>query len=218
MYYAIRMVIGLFLFILLNLGIVLSKIKYKRVWSTVWSIVSFILICGALPIALGNFPVEDYFITFKSPEAAYEYSSSDKSNIALVVEGDYSDFIVARNDNGDSTYIYSIIPKTADGWKVGLASYIEKVATGLNDGVSIDVHRYRDTSDYFITIYTTAFCTDDEETTVSDEYNTRFYPLERYSDYKEKTLVDYYAHLTDFDPEYSVIVNGSKVEWLRINK
>lgn len=214
MYYTIRNVIVLLLYILSVLGIVRSRIKRKLVWC----IVSFILICGALPIALGNFPVEDYFITFKSPEAAYEYSSSDKSNIALVVEGDYSDFIVARNDNGDSTYIYSIIPKTADGWKVGLAPYLKTVATGLNDGVSIVVHRYRDTSDYFITIYTTAFCTDDEETTVSDEYNTRFYPLEHYSDYREKTLVDYYAHLTNFDPEYSVIVNGSKVEWLRINK
>ena len=209
MYYAIRMVIGLFLFILLNLGIVLSRIKYKRVWS----IVSFILICGALPIALSFFPVEDYFITFKSPEAAYEYSISSKSNIALVVEGDHSDFIVARNDNSDSTYTYSILPKTADGWKVGLASYLEKVAAGLNDSVGINVFRYKDTSDYFITVITF-----DEETTVSDEYNTRFYPLEHYSDYKEKTLVDYYAHLTNFDPEYSVIVNGSKVEWLRINK
>ena len=209
MYYTIRNVIVLLLYILSILGIVRSRIKRKLVWC----IVSFILICGALPIALGNFPVEDYFITFKSPEAAYEYSSSDKSNIALVVEGDYSDFIVARNDNGDSTYIYSIIPKTADGWKVGLAPYLKTVATGLNDGVSIVVHRYRDTSDYFITI--TTF---DEDTTVSDEYNTRFYPLEHYSDHKEKTFVDYYAHLTDFDPEYSVIVNGSKVEWLRINK
>ena len=209
MYYAIRMVIGLFLFILLNLGIVLSRIKYKRVWS----IVSFILICGALPIALSFFPVEDYFITFKSPEAAYEYSISSKSNIALVVEGDHSDFIVARNDNGDSTYTYSILPKTADGWKVGLASYLEKVAAGLNDSVGINVFRYKDTSDYFITVITF-----DEDTTVSDECNTRFCPLEHYSDHKEKTFVDYYAHLTDFDPEYSVIVNGSKVELEEIDK
>lgn len=209
MYYTIRNVIVLLLYILSILGIVRSRIKRKLVWC----IVSFILICGALPFALGSFPVEDYFITFKSPEAAYEYSISSKSNIALVVEGDHSDFIVARNDNSDSTYTYSILPKTADGWKVGLASYLEKVAAGLNDSVGINVFRYKDTSDYFITVITF-----DEETTVSDEYNTRFYPLEHYSDYKEKTLVDYYAHLTNFDPEYSVIVNGSKVEWLRINK
>ena len=209
MYYTIRNVIVLLLYILSVLGIVRSRIKRKLVWC----IVSFILICGALPFALGSFPVEDYFITFKSPEAAYEYSISSKSNIALVVEGDHSDFIVARNDNSDSTYTYSILPKTADGWKVGLASYLEKVAAGLNDSVGINVFRYKDTSDYFITVITF-----DEETTVSDEYNTRFYPLEHYSDYKEKTLVDYYAHLTNFDPEYSVIVNGSKVEWLRINK
>ena len=209
MYYTIRNVIVLLLYILSILGIVRSRIKRKLVWC----IVSFILICGALPFALGSFPVEDYFITFKSPEAACEYSISSKSNIALVVEGDHSDFIVARNDNSDSTYTYSILPKTADGWKVGLASYLEKVAAGLNDSVGINVFRYKDTSDYFITI--TTF---DEDTTVSDEYNTRFYPLEHYSDHKEKTFVDYYAHLTDFDPEYSVIVNGSKVEWLRINK
>ncbi len=214
MYYTIRNVIVLLLYILSVLGIVRSRIKRKLVWC----IVSFILICGALPIALGNFPVEDYFITFKSPEAACEYYWREKLNFKLVVEGDYSDFVVANFDNSDNKEAWSIVPKTADGWKVGLAPYLKTVATGLNDGVSIVVHRYRDTSDYFITIYTTAFCTDDEETTVSDEYNTRFYPLERYSDYKGKTLVDYYAHLTDFDPEYSVIVNGSKVEWLRINK
>ena len=209
MYYTIRNVIVLLLYILSILGIVRSRIKRKLVWC----IVSFILICGALPFALGSFPVEDYFITFKSPEAAYEYSISSKSNIALVVEGDHSDFIVARNDNSDSTYTYSILPKTADGWKVGLASYLEKVAAGLSDSVGINVFRYKDTSDYFITVITF-----DEDTTVSDEYNTRFYPLEHYSDYKEKTLVDYYAHLTNFDPEYSVIVNGSKVELVEIDK
>lgn len=209
MYYTIRNVIVLLLYILSILGIVRSRIKRKLVWC----IVSFLLICGALPFALGSFPVEDYFITFKSPEAACEYYWREKLNFKLVVEGDYSDFVVANFDNSDNKEAWSIVPKTADGWKIGLASYKKLVATGVNDSVSIDVFRYKDTSDYFITI--TTF---DEDTTVSDEYNTRFYPLEHYSDHKEKTFVDYYAHLTDFDPEYSVIINGSKVEWLRINK
>ena len=48
------------------------------------------------------------------------------------------------------------------------------------------------------------------ESTVSDEYNTKFFSLKRYDDSLGETFVTYYAHITNFDPQYSVIVKGDK--------
>ena len=60
---------------------------------------------------------------------------------------------------------------------------------------------------YFITI----FDTDGGELVISDDYNTKFYSLEKKNDFLGKTFVTYYAHMTNLNPQYSVIVNDNKI-------
>ena len=70
-----------------------------------------------LVTVLAFLPIENSFVTFDSPKAAYEYFNSGKSNIELVVKGDNCDFIIDRKKDSDT---YLIVPKTANGWKIGI--------------------------------------------------------------------------------------------------
>ncbi|MBQ4569991.1 MAG: hypothetical protein IJA62_08085 [Ruminococcus sp.] len=153
---------------------------------------------------LAFLPFENLFITFDSPKSVYEYYNLGKSNIELIVEGDDCDFIIDRKNDSDT---YMIIPKTAGGWKIGVGSNTKRIVQKLFDGIVLYVYQYKDTSDYFITVLDT----NGGESTVSDEYNTKFFSLERYNDSLGKFFVTYYAHITNLNPQYSVIVNDNKI-------
>lgn len=58
-------------------------------------------------------PAENLFITFSSPQDAYEYITYSKPHIELIVEGNNSDFIVDQQ-NG-SVYIKSFLKLLTDG-------------------------------------------------------------------------------------------------------
>ena len=158
----------------------------------------------ALTTVLAFWPFENLFVTFSSPKEAYEYSNLGKSNIQLVVEGATCDFIVDRKSDTD---IYWIVPKTADGWKIGCGSSIKRIVQKLYDGITIYVYQYEYTNDCFITIMNT----DGGECAISDDCDTKFYSLARKNDSLGKTFVTYYAYVPNFDLQYSVVVNGNKI-------
>ena len=199
MYNVIRLIIGC-IFLLCSI-IVMKNFKAisKRVLYIASSGLSVLLI-----VVLMFLPFENLFLTFGSPKDAYEYSNSRQSNIELIVEGDNCDLIIDRKNDSDA---YLIIPKTADGWKIGIGADTKRIAQKISDGIVIYVYQYKDTSDYFITILDT----NGGESIVSDEYNTEFLSLERYNDLLEKKFVTYYAHIANLNSQYSVTVNGNKI-------
>ena len=199
MYNVIRLIIGC-IFLLCSI-IVMKNFKAisKRVLYIASSGLSVLLI-----VVLMFLPFENLFLTFGSPKDAYEYSNSGQSNIELIVEGDNCDLIIDRKNDSDA---YLIIPKTADGWKIGIGADTKRIAQKISDGIVIYVYQYKDTSDYFITILDT----NGGESIVSDEYNTEFLSLERYNDLLEKNFVTYYAHIANLNSQYSVTVNGNKI-------
>ena len=199
MYNIIRLIMGC---IFLVCSIIVIK-KFKAIRKHILYIV-FTSLSVLLIVVLTFLPFENLFITFDSPKAAYEYYKLGRSNIELIVEGDDCDFIIDRKNDSD---IYLIIPKTADGWKIGIVSNTKRIVQKLSNGIVLYVYQYKDTSDYFITILDT----NGGESTVSDEYNTKFFSLERYNDSLEKNFVTYYAHITNLNPQYSVIVNDNKI-------
>ena len=166
--------------------------------------IAFACLSVVLIIVLAFLPFENLFVTFDSPEAAYEYFNLGKSNVELIVEGDACDFIIDRQKDSDK---YLIIPKTADGWKIGIGANTKRIAQKISNGIVLYAYQYKDTSDYFITILDT----NGGESTISDEYDTKFISLERSNDSLGKTFVTYYAHIANFNPQYSVTVNNTKI-------
>lgn len=199
MYNIIRLIIGCIFFVCSSTAIKKSKLIRKHILYIVFTSLSVLLI-----VVLAFLPFENLFVTFDSPKAAYEYYSLGKSNIELIVEGDDCDFIIDRKNDSDT---YLIIPKTADGWKIGVGSNTKRIVQKLSNGIVLYVYQYKDASDYFITILDT----NGGESTVSDEYNTKFFSLERYNDSLGKIFVTYYAHIANLNPQYSVIVNDNKI-------
>jgi len=199
MYNIIRLIIGCILLVCSITAIKKSKVIRKHILYIIFTSLSVLLI-----VVLAFLPFENLFVNFDSPKAAYEYFNLGKSNIELIVEGDECDFIIDRKNDSDT---YLIIPKTADGWKIGIGSNTKRIVQKLSNGIVLYVYQYKNTSDYFITILDT----NGGESTVSDEYNTRFFSLERNNDSLGKTFVTYYAHITNLNPQYSVIVNDNKI-------
>lgn len=199
MYNIIRFIIGCIFLVCSITAIKKSKVIRKHILYIVFTSLSVILI-----VVLAFLPFENLFVTFNSPKAAYEYFNLGKSNIQLIVEGDDCDFIIDRKNDSDT---YLIIPKTADGWKIGIGSNTKRIVQKLSNGIVLYVYQYKNTNDYFITILDT----NGGESTISDEYNTKFLSLERSNDSLGKTFVTYYAHITNLNPQYSVIVNDNKI-------
>lgn len=199
MYNIIRLIIGCIVLLCSIIAIKKSKVIRKHILYIVFTSLSVLLI-----VVLTFLPFENLFMTFDSSEAAYKYYNLGKTNIELIVEGDDCDFIIDRKNDSDT---YLIIPKTADGWKIGVSLDTKRIVQKLSDGIVLYVYQYKNTSDYFITILDT----NGGESTVSDEYNTKFFSIERYNDSLGKTFVTYYAHIANFNPQYSIIVNNKVV-------
>ncbi len=199
MYNIIRIIIGCVFLVSSTIIIKKSKITLKRILYVVFTSITVVLIT-----ALTFLPFENLFITFNTPKTAYDYYSFGKSNIELVVEGNNCDFVVDRKNNSDT---HLIIPKTTDGWKIGIGLNTKRIVQKLSNGISIYVYQYKNTNDYFITVLNTS----GEESTVSDEYNTNFYSLKRNDDVRGKTFVTYYAHIPAFNSQYSLIVNDNEI-------
>lgn len=176
-----------------------SKAIHKRLLYIV-----FICISAVLFTASTFLPLENFFITFNSPEEVYKYYNFGKTDIELVIEGNNCDFVVDRKNDADN---YLIVPKTADGWKIGVGSNAKIIAQNITDGIVIYVYQYKDTNDYFITVLDTK----GGESKISDGYETNFYSLDNYDDVLNKTFVSYYAHIANFDPQYNIVINGEKI-------
>lgn len=198
MYSFIRTLIGVVFLVCSFLVIKKSGLGRKRPLYFACACLSFLLI-GTLEFL----PFENFFVTFDSPQAAYGYYTFGKPNIVLVVEGDNCDLVIDRQSDADQ---YLLIPKTADGWKIGLGSDTKSAFRKISDGTIIWGYRYKNTSDLFLMILNK-----DEEAIVTDDRNTTFYSLEKYNPALETAIVVYYAHISDAQTPYSITVNGTKI-------
>ncbi len=198
MYSIIRVVICC---ILLAISIIIIKNNaiHKRILYIIFTSISVVIM-----VILSFLPLENLFITFNSPKEAYEYYNFNKLDIGLIVEGVDCDFIIGCKKN---SYNYLIVPKTEEGWKIGTGSNTKQIVRKFCDGIIVNIFQYKNTSEYFITI----FDTNGDELKIVDEYNTKFDFLSQNNEVLEKDFVTYYAHVLNFDANYSLIVNETQI-------
>ncbi len=201
MYGIIRITIGILFLVGSIIALQKMKIAHKRRTYAVAVCLSI-----ALMTALAFLPFENFFITFDSPESAYEYYNFGKSNIRLIVEGNDCDLVVDRKNTSDT---YLIVPKTENGWKIGIGADTRKIAETFVNGISVNVYQYRKIDAFFITILDT----NGGESTVSDKYGTEFFASEEVDKTCSKTFVTYFGYLAEFDSSYNITVNGHKVKF-----
>ena len=196
MYILVRLLVGLGVYFVLYFLIGhLSKSHQRR------RVILAFIVAVLLATLLVFVPVENVFISFSSPEASYYYNNSGK--VKLVVHGEYADFVVG-DDGGVENYV--IIPKTAQGWKVGMSSDIVMVAQKNTGDTVIFVYQYPKTSDFFITIWRA----DGGRLSLSDDQKTTFQHLNSIGRTSNQSFYSYYAHINFENGQYDIIINGVK--------
>lgn len=197
MFIVIRLFFCSIIFIIGFILIRSSKINFKRRWY-----VALLILTAMLCTISAVIPFENAFMTFKTLESSYGYVN--RSDIQLVVRGEKTDFVVGKNGDTDS---YLIIPKTEDGWKLGVGSNTKMVLHTVSDGIKICVYQYKSSDDYYITILDT----NGGESHITDNHKSDFYNLKKSNKTINQTFYTYFAYINDFDENYSLIIDGKLI-------
>lgn len=175
-----------------------SSVIHKRRWSIVALVAAIILTTISALL-----PIENAFITFSSPESAYHYRNS--GDVKLVVDGEKTDLVVGTKGDED---IYAIVPKSNNGWKLGTGLDTKRMIQTISDGVIIYVYQYKNTDDYYITV----FDANGGSTDITDNRDSEFKYLETYNSALNETFYTYYAYIGGFDNQYALTVNGTSIK------
>lgn len=196
-----RIILGVFIFATCFFIAKVSKTNRKRRFYMISLL--FAILCSTLSFL---FPFENVFVTFSTPESAFAYANS--GNVKLVIGGSKTDFVVA--EKGDIN-IYSIIPKAEKGWKLSVGFDTKNIIQKVSNGIVIYVYQYKNTDDYYITI----FDTNGGPLEVADIYNSEFFYLTRIDEYLNETFYTYYTYVQKLDSQYCLTVNGQPISIIK---
>lgn len=157
----------------------------------------FIVVVGY--ILSGFLLVENYIVTFSSPESVYRYSHLGEPDIVL--DGEQSSMVIAVN-GGTSTIV--TIPKCDGGWKLDSGLGQKHILFETINTAGIIVYRYRNTNDYYIIISDFS----EEPLQIWDE-NGSMFKIDTY-DVKGTELASYSycAYIKEHNGNYVLNING----------
>lgn len=159
--------------------------------------------CGfLLYVILGFIPFENITRVFSSPIEVYEYRNPG-AQARLVVEGNESDYVIG--DEGESSVIM-VVPKTDNGWKMGTGAELKTILKYINETVVVYLRQYKDTNDYYMTIYDLK----GKEIEIQDSCGSEFLSLEDTIS-SEDSFITYYAYISEYNEDYWISVNGEKL-------
>ena len=155
------------------------------------------ILATCLLIVLSITPIENLFVTFSTPESAYNYITSGSKTVKAVIEGEESSFVIGDHKDTDN---YLIIPKVEQGWQVALGIDTNLVYNNLSDGIVVNVYQYRDSNDYYVIVYDS----NNNIQGVVDNRGSIFVAVEKQANNQHVTK--YYAFVANYDTEYEVRV------------
>lgn len=195
-YWIIRCILGAIIFTIAFIFIKKSHITNKKLLYAVSFIIASILVSLMYFI-----PIENMFITFSSPEKAFNYTSSWK--IQHIIYGSETDLVIASKG---TTNTYKILPKTTKGWKLSTGLETEKYAL-FYKGTSIDIYRHKNTNDYYMIL----FNTDGETIEINDSLNSHFSVINK-TDVESSKQVYYCTVVKNLGDDYTLNLNGEEVK------
>ena len=194
----VRLLLALLVFAVAFICIRKSGIKRKRA-------VTLVLACTAvITVSLSMLiPFENAFVTFHTPESAFQYINM-KTKVKLTVDGENSCLVVGEKGNVNQ---YLIIPKAADGWKLGRGADTKIIKSERIDSVSVCVYQHQKTGDCYITVIDT----EGKPVELHDTYKSVFTYLPEETVSPNKEYGTYYAYIPQPDEAYRLSVNGNNV-------
>lgn len=144
------------------------------------------------------YPPEAMFLSFETPESAYDYSYD--GDIILTLEGDNSTLVVASD--GPANYNHEIVPKRDDRWGMCLGFDTETIY-GISPDITIIVYRHRKSNDTYICI--TGLSANINE--ISDNLGSVFDVVSKND--SSPIYSNYYSYIGPWTEAYQVTVNGT---------
>lgn len=212
---AIRMIIEIIIFIvMMGMSIKIRQNKIKRTRKiTLIRIFGTIMFLVIVPY-VGAFPVENLFITFKSPEQAlaYEVWPMSKIKVDKIIEGEESCLVIEKKEkHGNIRYETEYFKKVPDGYKFpGNHDVKAKNITGT----SLIVEYVKGTKDYYLSGVKMTECADDI-VDIKDNLGTSFIQTsEKVGHYKDIEAYDqaYYGYMYDITNDYKIYLEGQTYE------
>lgn len=144
-------------------------------------------------------PIENLFMSFSTPEESYGYVN--RENVKLVVYGQESALVIGE----DTEYVYLVIPKGEEGWKIGRGMDLKFISNQYFDGIVVSIYQYKNTKEFYVEVSDI----DGKECKVSDNQNSSFEILETGIDGKNKYR--YYAYIYGLNENYVLKVNDKEI-------
>ena len=170
-----------------------QKSKNKKTVAIILS--AFLLAVSAL------IPFENLFVTFSTAESSYKYHN--QGTPVTTVDGQDTSLVVGQKGN---TYIYNIIPKADNGWKLGMGYNMKNIYQSVDsaDKNLINVFQYKNTNEFYFVVTNI----EGENLQINDSINSEFV-LSETSD-KKWSASDcvYYAYVNALGSDYVLSVNG----------
>lgn len=197
---SLRVLLWLTISFLIILRIRTAHINHKKLIS-----IFSVFLCMILISASGMFPVENLFMSFKTPESVFEYASCGEIND--IVYGDYSCMLVySKGKNRVGQYI---VPKTKGAYKIPSYFDTKKVFHKFDKSGNFDVYNLSGTSDYYI-VGIMRVIGNEIHIKDSNNVNVKNVVFESKDNGKTNTLL-IYAFVENFTNDYFLLVNGEKI-------
>lgn len=181
--------------LILSIFLVIRKLKSTHKVTLPTFICSlFLLICAVLLL----FPIENLFITFTSPEQAYEFTYPQNTKVT-VVEGAKSTLVMGVNKENEIEY--QVFPKTKNGWKrLGLLQ-IQFYQFYPAAGISTTLVRYKPSGDCYAWVHSLR----NQDCEITDELGSQFRSDEELTG---DILHEYYAYVGQPSGTYTLTIDG----------
>lgn len=190
----------IFWIFILSLGLCVirrSGIKNKKRCGAILAVMSMVMMSLSAMV-----PVENAFVTFSTVEDAYCYMHNE--NIAATSNGSQTALVIGRDNE---KYTFSAVLRSNDGWKLGTGIGLSS-DTIVSDGIVIQIYRYQNTADYYITVE----AADGVRLNVSDSVGSHYQCMINEDTVSGEQYYMYYVCVTAPAESYSVNVNNRLVQ------
>ncbi len=175
-----------------------SKLSHKKQY-----VIAIGIIIIVLWVLSNLIPIENFFVTFSSPEDAFNYVNSE--DVKLVIQGKNSDFVIGERDS--TNFVYMIIPKNENGWKIGRGLDTKLRMQKMHNGIFINVYQYKNTGDYYLVVSGAS----GSKLQIKDSLDSQFLYFENINNKTSETYITYYASIFKIDAQYWINIDGEEI-------
>lgn len=185
-----------------SIAVITIFIVCIRGWKQIkkrYVVIPVLIVFSVCCLCLNLFRVENFFMTFRTPEEIFQYEYVS-GTIQAVAQGKDSCMILYTKTDG--TYSYMICSKNEKGYKITSDFSFKKIYKKISlDAIPIfEVYNVRDTNDFYVVCWFHS-----PEVFISDNRNTELEKI------KDGDIVITYGYVENMNNDYYMLINNEPV-------